>query len=204
MGRIKNMGTSTMRFKEGIIVTGSAGGSEYSLLVTGSALINESLVVNGPVIDKYGSELVGGIYEIDQGLFQNPNSSYNPIFFPSDDSYIERVGVSSVNYFIAPFDGEVIKIQIRTSTDFSTKALTASFHKNGNGSNAYNATPSSTVAINGLNPYETHTFDFTNVSGTSLSEGDIFGFALELEGGYAGNESIHFTTVVKYDPYSSI
>ena len=152
--------------------------------------------------DQMGSTLVGGVFEIDQGLFQNPNSSYNPIFFPSDDSYIERVGVSSVNYFIAPFDGELIKIQVRSTTDLSSKSLTASLHIGSTGDNAYSATATESVAINGLSPNETHTFDFMGLPSSSFSEGDIYGFSLELAGGYAGNETIHFTTVVRYNPYA--
>ena len=158
--------------------------------------------VSGQLLDKNGSEVVGGVFEIDQGVFQNPNSSYNPIFFPSDDSFTERVGVSSVNYFIAPFDGEVIQIQVRSLTDFTGKTLTASFHKNDDGDNAYSATASSSVAVSGLSANNTHTFDFTGETGTGLSAGEIFGFALELSGGYAGTETIHFTTVVKYNPYA--
>ena len=47
MGRIKNMGTSTMRFKEGIIVTGSAchpdgTDSDYVLIVSGNQFIDAS------------------------------------------------------------------------------------------------------------------------------------------------------------------
>ena len=73
------------------------------------------------VKDQIGETIVGGVYEIDQGLFQNPNSSYNPIYFPSDDSFTERVGPSSVNYFIAPFGGELIQIQIKSQIQIQTQ-----------------------------------------------------------------------------------
>ena len=54
MGRIKNMGTGTMQFKEGIIVTGSSHNtngtdSEYSLVVSGSELVVDNLIVDGRV-----------------------------------------------------------------------------------------------------------------------------------------------------------
>jgi|TARA_R100000030_G_scaffold16011_1_gene10672 hypothetical protein len=39
MPKIKNMGTATMRFAEGIIVSGSAGTDTYSFVVTGSARV---------------------------------------------------------------------------------------------------------------------------------------------------------------------
>ena len=40
MPKIKNMGSATMRFSEGLIVTGSAGTDTYSLVVSGSAFIS--------------------------------------------------------------------------------------------------------------------------------------------------------------------
>ena len=39
MPRIKNMGTATMKFGEGIIVTGSAGDDTHSLVVTGTMAV---------------------------------------------------------------------------------------------------------------------------------------------------------------------
>lgn len=47
MARIKNMGTATMRFGEGVIVTGSAGDDTHSLVVTGTmAVIGDAYVDN--------------------------------------------------------------------------------------------------------------------------------------------------------------
>ena len=152
-------------------------------------------------MDAIGNNLVGGVFEIDQGLFQNPGA--NPIYFPSDDSYIERVGVSSVNYFIAPFDGELIKVQIRSpNANFSSTSLTASLHIGIDGNFAYSSMPAASVAIAGQSTNQTHTFDFMGVPSSSFAEGDIFGFSLEVSGGYSGTETIHFTTTVRYDPYS--
>ena len=151
--------------------------------------------------DQIGETLVGGVFEIDQGIFQNPNQSYNPIYFPSDDSFTERVGPSSVNYFIAPFNGELIKIQIKSTTDFTSKALTASLHIGTGTANAYSSTPATSLALNGQAANTVYNFDFSSAANTTFNVGDIFGFSLELQGGYAGDESIHFTTVVKYNPY---
>lgn len=52
MPRIKNMGTATMQFKEGIIVTGSAHNpngtdSAYSLIISGSAYVDEDIKLKG-------------------------------------------------------------------------------------------------------------------------------------------------------------
>ncbi len=151
--------------------------------------------------DQIGETIVGGVYEIDQGIFQNPNSSYNPIYFPSDDSFTERVGPSSVNYFIAPFNGELIQIQIKSTTDFTSKALTSSLHIGTGTANAYSSTPATSLSLNGQAANTVYTFDFTSAANTTFNAGDVFGFSLELQGGYAGTESIHFTTVVKYSPY---
>ena len=119
--------------------------------------------------DQMGETIVGGIYEIDQGIFQNPNQAYNPIYFPSDDSYIERVGPSSVNYFIAPFNGELIKIQVKSTTDFTSKALTASLHIGTGTTNAYSSTPATSLSLNGQAANTVYTFDFTSASNTSIS-----------------------------------
>ena len=67
MARIKNMGTATMRFGEGIIITGSAGSSSDSLIVSGTTIFKDAVqmdvnkriyfdgssVANGPFI--YGN-----------------------------------------------------------------------------------------------------------------------------------------------------
>jgi len=46
MARIKNFGTATMKFGEGIIVSGSAGSDDYALVVTGSSIILDALHVS--------------------------------------------------------------------------------------------------------------------------------------------------------------
>jgi len=67
MARIKNMGTATMKFGEGIIVSGSAGNTTDSLIVSGTAIFKDDMqldvnkriyfdgssVANGPYI--YGN-----------------------------------------------------------------------------------------------------------------------------------------------------
>ena len=46
MPKIKNMGTATMRFKEGVIITGSAGSDAHSLVVTGSSKVIGDITCN--------------------------------------------------------------------------------------------------------------------------------------------------------------
>ncbi len=46
MARIKNMGSSTMKFNEGIIISGSAGSDIHSLVTTGSTSMLGDLEVS--------------------------------------------------------------------------------------------------------------------------------------------------------------
>ncbi len=162
----------------------------------------QNTTFEGSVTDKFGSEVVGGVYQLDDGLIQNPHSSYSRIFFPADDTLVETVGAVSTNYKIAPFNGELIKMQVKSIQDFTGKALTASLHIGTGTNNAYNSTPSVSVALNGQAAHSVYTFDFSSESGINFNEGNIFGFSLELSENWAGNETIHFTSVVKFDPYS--
>lgn len=152
--------------------------------------------------DQIGETIVGGAFEIDQGIFQNPHASYNPIYFPSDDSFTERVGPSSINFFMAPFNGELIKIQIRSTGSFIGKSLTASLHVGVDGNNAYSSTPASSLALNGQAANTTYNFDFSSAANTTFSAGNIYGFSLGIGGGFSGTETFRFTTVVKYNPYA--
>lgn len=157
-------------------------------------------VTNEIVLD--GQSVVPGSLVIDHGIFQNPNSSYNPIYFPSDDSYTERVGPSSVNFQIAPFDGRVVKVQIKSSRDFDSTStnLTVNFHKGADGSNAYSSTPTATVQVAGAKAWYVMTFDMG--AAATFSEGDVIGYSLLLSDSWNGNETVHFTTVVQYDPFA--
>jgi len=58
MARIKNMGHSTVRFNEGVIISGSAGSDTKTLIVTGSMVLSGS--ASKPAIDIYSN--VSGQY----------------------------------------------------------------------------------------------------------------------------------------------
>ena len=204
MPKIKNMGSATMRFGEGIIVSGLAGSDVHTLSVTGSLHVSSGITgsITRASSDLDGNRLLGGLYQLDDGLIQNPNSGYRRIYFPADDTLVETVGPVSTNYKIAPFSGELIKMQVKSIQDFTGKALTASLHVGTGTNNAYSATPAVAVALNGQAAHSVYTFDFLGRSGTTFSEGNIFGFSLELSENFAGNETIHFTSVVRFNPYS--
>ena len=204
MAKIKNMGTATMRFNEGVIVDGLAGTDVHAMAITGSIHVSNGITgsISRAVADQNGNILLGGLYQLDDGLIQNPNSGYSRIFFPADDTLVETVGAVSTNYKIAPFSGELIKMQVKSIQSFVGKALTASLHVGTGTNNAYSSTPAVSVALNGQAAHAVHTFDFLGQSGTTFNEGNIFGFSLELSENWAGNETIHFTSVVRFNPYA--
>lgn len=200
MGRIKNMGAATVRFGEGVIVSGNAGNDNHTLVVTGSVHISNGITgsITNAAMDQFGETIYGGMYQIDDGLIQNPNSSYSRFYFPADDTLVETMAPSSVNYKIAPFAGSLIKIQVKSPTNFTGKTLTASLHIGTGNDNVYSSTPAASVVLNGLASHSVHTFDFTNAS---FNESDIFGYSLELSENWAGNENIHVVSVVKFSPF---
>jgi len=155
--------------------------------------------LNGNFVDSNGDIILGALYQLDDGLIQNPSSAYTRLYFPADDTLNETMAPSSVNYRIAPFAGELIKIQIKSPTNFSGKTLTAGFHRGTGTDNAYSATPVESISVSGDVSHTVYTYNFT---GSTFSEGDIFGFSLELSQNWAGNESIHISSVVKFDPYA--
>ena len=68
MSKIKNMGSSTMKFNEGIIVSGSAANNE-TLIVTGSAIIAGTLHISGS--DQEGLRVAKGNNDYRQIVFEN-------------------------------------------------------------------------------------------------------------------------------------
>ena len=68
MPKIKNMGSSTTKFNEGIIVSGSAANNE-TLIVTGSAIIAGTLHISGS--DQEGLRVAKGNNDYRQIVFEN-------------------------------------------------------------------------------------------------------------------------------------
>ena len=68
MARIKNMGHATVKFNEGVIVSGSAGRDNKALVLTGSMVISGS--ESKPAIDIYAN--VSGQYV---AIIDNDNGS---------------------------------------------------------------------------------------------------------------------------------
>ena len=99
MANIKNMGTATMRFKEGIIVTGSAGTDVHSLVITGSSRMNGNLIVDSRIgigTDNPGYKLeVGGSMAVGEYIYhRGDDNTY--IRFQDDDINLQAGGRSMV------------------------------------------------------------------------------------------------------------
>lgn len=201
MAQIRNMGTATMKFNEGIIVKGQAGDDIHALIVTGSIIATSFTgSATRAVSDQNGETLYGGIDYIDYGLFQNPSSAASVIFFPADDSLVEASNPSTINFNIAQFDGRIEKVIIKSSLNLSTSGLTCSFHKGDNETSTYSSTAAVTRFANGLPAYSSHTFNFGDDVNASLKENEIFGFGLRLNNGFNGTGNFHFSYFVRYFP----
>ena len=99
MPKIKNMGSATMRFGEGIIVTGSAGTDDYALVVTGSSNISENLIINGRIgigTDNPAYKLeVGGSISVGEYIYHRSDTD-TFIRFQEDDINISAGGRSFI------------------------------------------------------------------------------------------------------------
>ena len=79
MAKIKNMGHATVRFNEGVIISGSAGTDSYANVVTGSSITSEDLIVNGRIgigTDSPGYKLeIGGSMAIGQYIYHRNDAN---------------------------------------------------------------------------------------------------------------------------------
>lgn len=73
MAKIKNMGTATMKFGEGVIVEGTAGTDVHALVVTGSTQLEGDLTVGG-------NDLVVGEFTGQADLYLNAGSLGSRLF----------------------------------------------------------------------------------------------------------------------------
>ena len=204
MSKIKNMGTSTAKFSEGVIIDGLASETTYGLIVTGSIFAN-SLTgsVNGLATsatnDSLNNKLLGGINFFENGLFQNPTSNLTIVYFPADDSLIEAAIPSTTNFYTAPYDGQLMKITMKSSLNLSATNLTCSFHTGSNGSSAYSETAAATSTADGLVAWNTYTFDFSQNPSAFVNAGDIYGFSLKQGVVFNGTGNYYYNIHIKFD-----
>ena len=157
MARIKNMGSATMRFGEGTIISGSAGTDTPALVVTGSAMIIGSLTAKQRHVQsiKYNST------SADQQFvrFDAAGSNNSP-------------GVN--NKFLAPAGGRLLYLVIRCTT--TANGTNISFHKASDGSANINATPTETIGVDINAANRAFQVQFTETS--SFNAGDILGLSV--------------------------
>jgi len=105
MARIRNMGTATMRFNEGVIVSGSAGSDpDYTMIVSGSQIIEDKLCVGGGVAQ--------GIVHVEV-----PNGA-GDIVFGSNKAVISANDGLGNFFFVGTLDGT----NYRQAASFHAKA----------------------------------------------------------------------------------
>jgi hypothetical protein len=99
MPKIKNMGTATMRFKEGVIVSGSAGSDVHALSITGSIRTSDNIIVDGRIgigTDNPGYKLeVGGNMAVGEYIYHR-NDTNTFIQLQDDKISIETGGTERI------------------------------------------------------------------------------------------------------------
>ncbi len=175
MSKIKNMGTATVRFGEGTIISGSAGTDTPALVVTGSATILGSLTAKQRHINtaKY------------------TESSADPKYVRWDASGSNgSPGVN--NKFLAPASGKLLSVTIRATS--AANGTNISFHKASNGTEDLNTIPTETIGVDMASANTTYQAEFTNTS--VFNAGDILGISLNPTNGF-GNVDI--TCIWEFD-----
>ena len=168
MPKIKNMGTATMRFGEGAIVSGSAGTDTPALVVTGSATILGSLTTKQRHINTAKYTLSSADQQYVRWNAAGSNGS---------------PGVN--NKFLAPAPGKLLSVTIRATS--AANGTNISFHKASNGTEDLNTTPTETIGVDMASANTTYQAQFTNTS--VFNAGDILGISLNPTNGF-GNVDI--------------
>ena len=143
MPRIKNMGTSTVKFGEGSIIDGNAshpGGSysDYTLVVSGSALFTGDVIVSGSIKDDEG-----GIYEIGGPGSGGAGLEYatGHVDLTTNNKPVNWVNASSISassgiksWFIVPkattIDKVIVSVKGNNFTTANDGDVTLSIYKN--------------------------------------------------------------------------
>ena len=175
MPKIKNMGTATMRFGEGVIISGSAGTDTAALVVTGSAMILGSLTTKQRHINtaKYTESSADPKYVRWDAAGSNGSPGVN-------------------NKFLAPASGKLLSVTIRATS--AANGTNISFHKASNGTEDLNTTPTETIGVDMASANTTYQVQFTNTS--TFNAGDILGIRLDPTNGF-GN--VNITCVWEFD-----
>lgn len=166
MPKIQNMGRATVKFNEGVIISGSAGTDDKSLVVTGSAAIDGDIFVYGSIYGNYR-----------QITYNKFNRGDNNEFFPRYNSNGSNTSPGENNIFLAPANGKLKFAMLRTRLAPGNTSI--SLHKANSGTTIANTGFDSvleTINVSSLAAETSYKFTFTNAA--SFSEGDVLGISI--------------------------
>ena len=106
----------------------------------------------------------------------------------------EQPSPSWITQGIAPYEGKLLKVLLRSSKSGGLGSTTVGIHTNVNGNTVVNSTATETVTINMTSVNTTYTFNFLNV--THFGSGDIIGVSVDPTNSH-GN--VNVTCIWEYD-----
>jgi len=157
MPKIRNMGTSTVRFGEGTIISGSAGTDSHALVVTGSAMIIGSLTAKQR--------------HVKSAKYSKTDSTQQYVRWDAAGSN-SNPGVN--NKFLAPAKGRLLFLVIRSTS--AANGTNIAFHKATDGTENLNTTATETIGVDINAANRAFQVQFTEAS--SFNAGDILGLSV--------------------------
>ena len=157
MPKIKNMGSATMRFGEGTIISGSAGTDTPALVVTGSAMIIGSLTAKQR--------------HVKSAKYSKTDNTQQYVRWDAAGSN-NSPGVN--NKFLAPAGGRLLFLVIRSTS--AANGTNIGFHKATDGTENLNTTATETIGVDIDTANSAFQVQFTEAS--SFNAGDILGLSV--------------------------
>lgn len=219
VGNLTSSGDTIVRFR-------NINNNDVSLIMTGSTfgttLTSERLSGDFTIGHDGGnvifSSSVGPFAQFDSGnsyLFKTRKLHYKEITFQlassltgGDVVWLPMGGtlndIASQQYytkFIAPFDGEIVKVMMRADLAAGLSDYTLAFYKSSNGTeHPTTSVESGSINLDGI----ANTTRTLNFSSATFSSGDVLGFELTLPGTWSPASSIgvNATIVIAYDELS--
>jgi len=106
----------------------------------------------------------------------------------------EQNSPSWITQGVAPYEGKLSKVFLRSSKSGGMGSTTVGIHTNVNGNSVISSTPAETVIVNMSSANTTYTFNFSNV--THFGPGDVIGVSIDPTNAH-GN--VNVTCVWEYD-----
>lgn len=163
-------------------------------------ITNTSVKSNLTLKDKSNREIFGGYSYFESGIFQNPTSSASVIYIPQDDSNVENPNPSTLNFFIAPYNGKLMAVTLKCSLDLSSTSVTCSFHTGSETANMFSSTSMTAQAVGGVYSYNPHFFDFSSDPNNSIKAGEIYGLGMRVGSGFTNSGNFHYIFHMQFTP----